>query len=102
MMIPCPHCGDRDVSEFRYGGDASKQRPAHGTGDLQVWHDYVFLFENPKGPHTEYWQHVLGCRRWFRLSRNTATNEIEIEMMVNPTSRLPLRAALRGSMPSST
>ena len=36
----------------------------------------IFLFDNPKGPHTEYWQHVLGCRRWFRLNRNTATNEI--------------------------
>jgi methylglutamate dehydrogenase subunit B len=76
MMIPCPCCGDRDVSEFRYGGDASKQRPAHGTGDLATWHDHVFLFHNPKGPHTEYWQHVLGCRRWFKLARNTATNEI--------------------------
>ena len=76
MMIPCPHCGDRDVSEFRYGGDASKQRPAQGTGDLHAWHDYAFLFENPKGPHAEYWQHVLGCRRWFKLSRNTATNDI--------------------------
>ena len=47
MMIPCPHCGDRDVSEFRYGGDASKERPKHGTGDLKTWHDYVFVFDNP-------------------------------------------------------
>ena len=76
MMIPCPHCGARDVSEFRYGGDATKERPKHGTGDLEAWHDYYFLFENPKGPHEEYWQHVLGCRRWFKLARNTATNEI--------------------------
>ncbi len=42
----------------------------------QEWHDHYFLFDNPKGPHTEYWQHVLGCRRWFKLNRNTATNEI--------------------------
>ena len=76
MMLPCPHCGDRDVSEFRYGGDASKERPAHGTGDLQTWNDSVVLFENPKGPHTEYWQHVLGCRRWFTLRRDTARNDI--------------------------
>ena len=53
MMIPCPHCGDRDVSEFRYGGDATKERPQHGTGDLKTWHDYVFVFDNPKGPHAE-------------------------------------------------
>jgi methylglutamate dehydrogenase subunit B len=76
MRIECPHCGERDWSEFRYGGDASKTRPAHGTGDLKSWHDYVFLFDNKKAPHTENWQHVLGCRQWFKLKRNTATNEI--------------------------
>jgi methylglutamate dehydrogenase subunit B len=76
MRIPCPHCGPRDLGEFRYGGDASKARPAHGTGDLGDWHDHVFLFDNPKGPHTEYWQHVLGCRHWFTLRRDTAKNEI--------------------------
>lgn len=76
MRLPCPNCGLRDYSEFRYGGDATKPRPAHDTGDRKVWADYCFLFDNPKGPHTEYWQHVLGCRRWFRLTRNTATNEV--------------------------
>jgi methylglutamate dehydrogenase subunit B len=77
MKIPCPHCGERDVSEFRYGGDAARVRPDHGTGDLKAWHDYHFTFNNPKGPHTEHWQHVLGCRQWFKLSRNTASNVIE-------------------------
>jgi methylglutamate dehydrogenase subunit B len=76
MRLPCPHCGERDWSEFRYGGDASKMRPGHGTGDLKTWADYVFLFDNKKAPHTEYWQHVLGCRQWVKLKRNTATNEI--------------------------
>ena len=79
MKIPCPHCGERDWSEFRSGGDASKQRPVHGFGNLDEWHDYVFLFENLKGPHTEYWQHVLGCRQWFKLKRNTATNQMSGE-----------------------
>jgi methylglutamate dehydrogenase subunit B len=76
MKIPCPHCGDRDVAEFRYGGDATRQRPPLGETDVQVWHDYTFTFTNPKGPHTEHWQHVLGCRQWFKLNRNTATNEL--------------------------
>ena len=76
MIISCPLCGKRDYSEFRYGGDASKRRPAHGTIDLKSWHDYVFLFDNPKGAHREYWQHVLGCREWLVLERNTATNEV--------------------------
>jgi methylglutamate dehydrogenase subunit B len=76
MRLPCPHCGPRDYSEFRYGGDAANARPQHGTGDLQAWHDYFFVFDNPKGTHAEYWQHVLGCRRWFTLKRNTATNDV--------------------------
>jgi len=76
MRMVCPLCGERDFSEFRYGGDASKPRPAHGTVDRKVWHDYLFLFENPKGSHLEFWQHVLGCRQWLVLERNTATNEV--------------------------
>ena len=76
MRIPCPQCGERDFSEFRYGGDASKKRPEHGAGGQKTWADYVFVFDNPKGPHEEYWQHTLGCRQWFKLKRNTATNEV--------------------------
>ena len=60
MRIPCPHCGERDHGEFRYGGDATNPRPAHGTGDLKQWHDYYFLHDNKKGPHTEYWQPCTG------------------------------------------
>jgi sarcosine oxidase subunit delta len=74
LRIPCPHCGVRDYTEFHYAGDATKLRPAHGAGDLHAWHDYVFLFDNPKGSHLEYWQHVEGCRQWLVLERDTATN----------------------------
>jgi methylglutamate dehydrogenase subunit B len=74
LKIPCPNCGERDYTEFRYGGDATKRRPAHGNADVKVWHDHVFLFDNPKGAHREYWQHVLGCRQWLILNRDTATN----------------------------
>jgi sarcosine oxidase subunit delta len=79
MRIPCPHCGLRDYAEFRYGGDAENPRPELGNSDQKAWHDYYFLFDNPKGPHGEYWQHVLGCRRWFKLARNTATNELVLD-----------------------
>jgi heterotetrameric sarcosine oxidase delta subunit len=74
LRIVCPVCGERDYTEFRYGGDATKRRPLHGTTDPSVWHDYVFLFDNPKGVHQEFWQHVFGCRHWLVLQRNTATN----------------------------
>jgi heterotetrameric sarcosine oxidase delta subunit len=77
MLINCPSCGERDYTEFRYGGDASKQRPAHGVADMKAWHDYVFLFDNVKGLHREFWQHSLGCRRWLVVERNTATNQVK-------------------------
>ena len=76
LRICCPVCGERDYTEFRYGGDATKARPPHGTGSSKEWHDYVFVFENPKGVHREFWQHVLGCRQWLVLERNTATNAV--------------------------
>jgi methylglutamate dehydrogenase subunit B len=90
VNIVCPVCGERDYTEFRYGGDASKTRPPHGTTDARTWHDYVFLFENPRGPHLEFWQHVLGCRQWLVLERDTSSNQVGI-------SRLAREAA--GSMP---
>jgi heterotetrameric sarcosine oxidase delta subunit len=75
LRIRCPCCGERDYTEFSYGGDATRVRPAHGTADRQTWYAYVFLFDNPKGRHQEFWQHVHGCRQWLVLERNTATNE---------------------------
>ena len=76
LKITCPWCGERDYTEFRYGGDAEKERPRPGTADPAVWHDYVFLFDNPKGPHRELWQHVQGCRQWLIVRRDTATNTV--------------------------
>jgi sarcosine oxidase subunit delta len=76
LRIPCPVCGVRDYTEFLYGGDASKRRPAHEASGLQTWHDYVFLFDNVKGAHREFWQHVVGCRQWLIVDRDTATNRV--------------------------
>ena len=52
-----------------------RERPPHGSTDQKTWYSYVFSFENPKGLHQEFWQHVLGCRQWLMLERNTATNQ---------------------------
>lgn len=76
LMIHCPLCGERQYTEFRYGGDADKRRPPHGTSDAKAWHDYLFLFDNPKGAHREFWQHVHGCRQWLIVLRDTATNTV--------------------------
>ena len=89
LLLPCPYCGPRDHSEFRYGGDATKTRPAHGLGDPKLWHDHVFLFDNPKGAHKEYWQHVLGCRRWMVVERDTMTQAISASQPARDAVKSP-------------
>ncbi len=75
LRIDCPICGLRDETEFTYGGDAAVKRPAMDETDPQVWHDYVFIRDNPRGSHREYWHHVQGCRQWLVLDRDTVTHE---------------------------
>ncbi len=36
----------------------------------------MFLRTNPKGMFAERWNHQAGCRRWFNMLRNTATDDI--------------------------
>ena len=76
LRIKCPVCGLRDETEFSYGGDATVVRPAHDETSVDVWHAYVFLRDNPRGAHREYWQHVQGCRQWLVVERDTLTHKI--------------------------
>jgi len=77
LLIPCPWCGDRDETEFHYGGQAGVPYPARPAelSDEQ-WGDYLFVRDNPKGQFAERWSHAAGCRRWFDIVRDTATHEI--------------------------
>ena len=77
MLIPCPHCGPRDVTEFTYGGDAAAREPTGPAAYVQeAWTAYVYLRDNPRGPHDELWQHTAGCRRWIRVTRDTLTHDV--------------------------
>ena len=76
ILIPCPHCGPRAQIEFSYGGDATVTRPDPHTTDTRAWLDHVYLRDNPRGPHLEWWQHVGGCRAWIRVRRDTATHRV--------------------------
>jgi heterotetrameric sarcosine oxidase delta subunit len=75
LIITCPHCGPRDHTEFSYGGDATVKRPADGAS-VETWFEYVYLRDNPRGPHKELWQHVQGCRAWLEVTRDTLTHAI--------------------------
>ena len=77
LRINCPHCGLRDHEEFSYFGDATKAYPALAPENHDAWVDTVYTRKNPRGIHTEFWQHTLGCRRWLVVKRHTVTHDIE-------------------------
>ena len=88
LLIPCPFCGPSAQTEFTYGGDASVVRPQPPAsveqgldGDCDVastqqWLDHIYLRDNPRGSHLEWWQHSSGCRAWIKVRRDTATHEV--------------------------
>lgn len=75
QVFPCPWCGPRDEAEFRYGGDAGKQRPGRDCSDAE-WAEYLHMRGNPRGAAVEMWVHSDGCGRWFALARDTRTHKV--------------------------
>jgi methylglutamate dehydrogenase subunit B len=75
LLIPCPWCGPRNQLEFTYGGDATVKRPS-ADAPMETWLEFVYLRDNPRGPHEELWQHSAGCRQWFKVRRDTRTHDI--------------------------
>jgi len=86
LRIPCPWCGVRDESEFRYRGDATRRRPPADAG-VDAFNAYVYERDNPCDWHSEWWLHVAGCRRLLRVVRHTLTHEIRsVEAAADPQS----------------
>ena len=75
LLIECPWCGPREQVEFTYAGDAAPRRPQPTAGEAAFF-DYVYLRDNPRGPHRELWHHTGGCRRYLVASRDTLTHAI--------------------------
>ena len=75
MLLPCPSCGARNVSEFRYVGEA-KTRPDPNSTDPAHWRRYLYFHSNPLGWAKETWYHGAGCRRYFTIERHTASNQV--------------------------
>ena len=77
FVISCPYCGPRDQNEFTYAGEAHIARPQwrDDMSDAE-WADFVFMRTNTKGVFAERWIHSAGCRKYFNVLRNTATDEV--------------------------
>ncbi len=76
MRIPCPICGERDLREFYYVGDAKiVNRPSPDASE-DLWNDYLHNRENPAGVTKDLWYHESGCNSWLIVTRNTVTHEV--------------------------
>ena len=83
IRINCPFCGERDHSEFSYGGDASVEYPALDAS-VEEWTEAVFMRDNIRGSQSETWQHTSGCRSWLIVERDTMTHEIHSVRLAHP------------------
>jgi sarcosine oxidase subunit delta len=79
LLIPCPYCGERDESEFDYGGRAVEFPVLSAPRD--EWHRALHLSCDAGEDADEYWYHSAGCERWIRLRRNLASHDF-----IDPTS----------------
>lgn len=83
ILVPCPHCGPRNASEFRYLGE-ERPRPVPATTTQSEWRAYLYVKKNPAGWTTETWFHALGCRAFFHVQRHTVTNEFRAAAHPDP------------------
>jgi heterotetrameric sarcosine oxidase delta subunit len=81
ILLPCPYCGSRNASEFRYVGELSTRPDPNATG-AKEWRAFMYMRANPADWTTETWFHRAGCRQHLVVERHTVTNEVR-------TSRLP-------------
>jgi sarcosine oxidase subunit delta len=72
ILLTCPNCGARNVSEFRFGGETT-QRPSEPT--RATWAAYLYMRKNVLGVQREWWYHSA-CGSWFLAERHTKTQEI--------------------------
>ena len=91
MLISCPYCGPRDVSEYTYQGEADRARPDPGSTDQAAWNAYIYERSNPAGEHRELWQHSGGCRSHLAVTRNTLTHRISSVAFVHGEHRARTR-----------
>jgi heterotetrameric sarcosine oxidase delta subunit len=90
LLLRCPYCGERDETEFTYGGEAHVAYPEDPDGlSDEEWAAYLFVRANPRGPFAERWCHASGCRRWFNAVRDTVTQEVLATYEIGAAAPLP-------------
>ena len=74
FLLKCPNCGERNVYEYRFGGEVvTRPKP---DASHEEWNTYFYSQRNVAGQQREWWYHKFGCRKWFVALRDTMTNEV--------------------------
>jgi sarcosine oxidase subunit delta len=76
ILIPCPHCGRRNSSEFAYIGELRPRPEPDADGQPGEWRRYLYEKRNPAGWTTEQWLHSSGCGKFLVAVRHTVSNEV--------------------------
>ena len=76
LLIPCPHCGPREESEFTYGGPSRRWPAPDPKGGTAEWHDALYQGHDPSESVAELWYHGSGCECWIEIRRDTVTHAI--------------------------
>ena len=76
MRVICPKCGERDLKEFYYQGEALALHRPDPAAEATVWDNYLHNRENSAGVREDLWYHEAGCNAWIVVRRNTTTHKI--------------------------
>ena len=77
IVIRCPCCGEqRTEEELVHGGEAVVRPVSPQAASDVEWTDYLFMRENLPGPQREQWFCRAGCGQWFKVIRDTVTDEV--------------------------
>jgi heterotetrameric sarcosine oxidase delta subunit len=76
LRLNCPNCGERNVSEFRFGGEYNPRPKDPAALSDAEWSRYLYMRRNVRGIQTEWWHHGSGCGLWFLAERGTRTNAV--------------------------
>ena len=87
LYVFCPHCQEyRGEEEFHAKGQAHLARPSDPENcSDQQWGEYLYFRKNPRGLHHEMWYHAAGCRKFFNLTRDTVSYEIQEVYLMGET-----------------
>jgi sarcosine oxidase subunit delta len=83
LLIPCPNCGEREESEFVYGGRSIKYPALDKSVASETWHQVLHLGDSSSENSQEFWYHQFGCECWFEIARNVITHEINTPSIAN-------------------